>query len=52
MKEEIAQPAHEAEEADPFGCGLLIRGPEPSTVVEGGSAVSGILAAAFLSFCM
>lgn len=52
VNEEMAQPAHEAAE-DSVGCGVLIRGPPaPAAAPSGGSAVSGMAAAAFLILAM
>jgi hypothetical protein len=51
VKDEIAQPAHEADE-DPFGWGVLILGPELSTALGGGRTESGMLADAFRIFCI
>ena len=55
VKEEMAQPAHPAAAAadDSAGCGVDILGPPPpAAAMSGGSAVSGMPAAAFLIFAM
>lgn len=49
VKEEMAQPVHEEPS---LGCGVLMRGALPVSVLGGGRTVSAMLEAAFRIFCM